>query len=97
MPDLSHAVPLLSWSAILETLDNLRPTQAQLQEAGQENRTLLPPVSLEQLERPTPDFVRRILTFFVEELLTVSGYAKPLELTLDARLYVCNKSAAVHT
>lgn len=73
MPDLSHAIPLLPWSAILETLEKMRPTPEQLSEVGPENRTMLPPLSLEQLEHPTPDFVRRVLSFLIEELLTVSG------------------------
>lgn len=73
MPDLSHAIPLLPWSAILETLEKMRPTSEQLKEMGPENRTMLPPLSLEQLEHPTPDFARRVLSFLVEELLTVSG------------------------
>lgn len=73
MPDLSHLIPLLPWSEILETLESMRLTPEQLREMGLESRTLLPPLSLEQLEHPTPDFVRRVLSFLIEEILTVSG------------------------
>lgn len=77
MPDLSHAIPVQPWPAILETLDKMRPTPEQLREAGPERRTSLPTLRQEAFEHPTPELVRVVLSFLVEELLTVSGCASP--------------------
>ena len=76
MPDLSHAIPVQPWPAILETLDKIRPLGAAAG-GGPRGRTSLPTLRQEAFEHPTPELVRVVLSFLVEELLTVSGCASP--------------------